>query len=93
MLSDFISWIKRKPKIEYVYKIEWYCCDGREGHYQSYTLKEIRDKVDSDNSLWDCEKQWLKYGCYHEFEKDIRTCNYCIDNGFDIHWYKYRLIY
>lgn len=79
-------------KNRYKYEIEWGCCDGREGRYVSDTLEGIRKKVDEDNKLSDDEKNILKFGYFREFKKDIKTEHFCIDNAFDIYWYKYLLI-
>lgn len=78
---------------DFKYEIEWGCCDGRKNRYISYTLDGIRKKIDNDKQLSNDEKNILKYGYEREFIKDIRTYNFCIDNGFDIHWYKYKLVY
>lgn len=81
----------KTPK--YKYEIYWGCCDGRHGHYISNSLSDIRAKINKDNSLNEEEKNILKYGYFNEFKKDIKTDNFCIDNGFDIHWFKYKLVY
>lgn len=75
------------------YQIEWGCCDGRENRYTSDTLEELRLKIDKDKQLTNDEKNILKYGYDREFIKDIKTSNICIDNGFCINWYKYKMIY
>lgn len=81
----------KKP--EFKYEITWGCCDGREGNYTADTVGELRDKIDLDKQLSNDEKNILKYGYDREFIKDIRTCNICIDNGFCVYWYKYKLVY
>lgn len=78
---------------KFKYEIEWGCCDGRQNRYVSDTLEGIRKKIDEDKLLSDDEKNILKYGYEREFVKDIKTYHFCIDNGFDIDWYKYKLIY
>lgn len=80
-------------KDKFKYEIEWGCCDGRKNRYTAYTLEDIRSKIDADNQLSIDEKNILKYGYFREFVKDIRVCHFCIDNGFDVHWYKYKLVY
>ena len=80
-------------KDKFKYEIYWGCCDGKENRYTSNTLEEIRKKIDEDKQLSDDEKRILKYGYEREFTKDIKTYHFCIDNGFDIYWYKYKLIF
>lgn len=80
-------------KAKYKYAIEWGCCDGRGNRYTSDTVEDIRKKIDEDKQLSDDEKRILKYGYEREFTKDIKTYHFCIDNGFDIDWYKYKLIF
>lgn len=80
-------------KAKYRYEIEWGCCDGRGNRYISDTSEGIRKKIDKDKQLSEDEKNILKYGYDREFIKDIKTSHFCIDNGFDIYWYKYKLIF
>ncbi|MDU2291097.1 MAG: hypothetical protein E7D69_13585 [Clostridium celatum] len=80
-----------KPKI-FRYEIDWGCCDGREGNYTADNVEELRVKIDLDNILNDDEKRILKYGYFHEFKDDIKTTHFCIDGGFDVYWYKYKVI-
>lgn len=74
------------------YEVNWGCCDGRNNIYTANTIEELRNKIDKDSILHEVEKRILKYGYFHEFEEDIKTEHYCIDNGFDVYWYKYRVI-
>lgn len=84
-------WLSNKLK-RIRYEVNWNCCDGREGLYTTDTLKELREKIINDSSLHECEKSWLMFGYCKEFIKDIFTEHYCIDNGFCINWYKYKII-
>lgn len=79
-------------KLLYTYRIEYGCCDGREGLYLSDTVEGIRQKIDKDDNLSEDEKNILKYGYEREFKEDYKTYNFCIDNGFDVCWYKQKYI-
>lgn len=69
------------------YVVEFGCCDGREGIYKANTVQEIHIKINNDTSLRDWEKDMLKYGYFHEFrDKDYKTSDYVIDNGFHCIW-------
>lgn len=78
---------------KYRYEIDWGCCDGRCNRYVSNNIFELRKQIDEDNQLSDYEKNILKYGYDREFKEDIKTYHFCIDNAFDIRWYKYKLVY
>ena len=74
------------------YEINWGCCDGRRGNYTADNVEELRVKIDLDAILDDVEKRILKSGYFHEFEDDIKTEHFCIDGGFDVYWYKYKVV-
>ena len=75
-------------KLLYTYRIEYGCCDGREGLYLSDTIEGVRKQIDEDDNLSKDEKDVLKYGYFEEFKDDFKTDSFCIDNGFSICWYK-----
>lgn len=82
---------KELSPLQYKYEIKWGCCDGRRGHYVAYSVLDIRSLIDQDDLLDDYEKDTLKFGYFHQFTDDITTDHICIDNGFDVYWYKTRV--
>jgi hypothetical protein len=85
--NDLKCILLNTAKLLFKYRIEWYCCDGRSNGYYSDTLEGIRKQIDADPILDDTEKHILKYGYFDQFKDDFETSNFCIDGGFDMHWY------
>lgn len=74
-------------KDQYTYEVRFGCCDGRQGFYEANTVEGIHIKINEDKSLRNWEKDILKYGYFGEFKnKDYRTTDYVIDNGFHCMW-------
>lgn len=86
--DDLKNILLNTAKLLFKYRIEWGCCDGRSNGYYSDTIEGIRKQIDEDSILNDVEKRILKYGYEREFKDDFKTYNFCIDNAFDIYWYK-----